>query len=146
MKESPIFTRTYDLLQWLIPATIQFPRAQRFVLAEAVQQSALKLHEQFVEAAYADEPLSVLRQADVTLTRLRSYLRLCHGLKLLSTGQYEHVARMVDEVGRLLGSWIKAEEKLTTKAQRHEGDKIPVQDAEYRLGDPRHGLGHGYTD
>ena len=71
MRESPIFVRTYDLLRWLIPITIKFPRQQRFVLAEAVQQAAFTLHEQFVEAAYASQPLPILRQADVTLTRLR---------------------------------------------------------------------------
>jgi hypothetical protein len=26
----------------------------------------------------------------------------------MSIGQYEHAARMVNEVGRLLGGWIKA--------------------------------------
>ena len=25
MKESPIFTRTYDLLRWLLPLTTKFP-------------------------------------------------------------------------------------------------------------------------
>ena len=41
MKESPIFTRTYDLLQWLIPVTVKFPRQQRFVLASAIQKRRL---------------------------------------------------------------------------------------------------------
>ena len=108
MKESPIFARTYDLLRWLIPATVGFPRQQRFVLAQAVQQAALQLHRELVEAAYAAEPATRLRQADATLARLRHYLRLCRDLKLLSVRQHEHVARMVDEIGRLLGGWLKA--------------------------------------
>ena len=108
MKESPIFVRTYDLLRWLIPVTVKFPRQQRFVLAEAVQQPALGLHEQLVEAAHASQPAPLLRKADVTLTRLRHYLRLCRDLKLLSPGQHEHAARMVDEIGRLLGGWLKS--------------------------------------
>lgn len=107
MKESPIFIRTYDLLRWLIPHTLQFPRQQRFVLAEAVQQAAFQFHEQLVEAAYAAEPAPILQRADVTLTRLRFYLRLCRDLKLLSIGQHEHAARMVTEVGNLLGGWRK---------------------------------------
>jgi hypothetical protein len=32
MEESPIFTKTYDLLLWLIPTTQKFPKDQRFVL------------------------------------------------------------------------------------------------------------------
>ncbi len=58
-------------------------------------------------AAYNDKPQLILRQADVTLVKLRLYLRLCHDLDLLGRGQYQHVAKMVDEIGRLLGGWRK---------------------------------------
>jgi len=108
LKESPIFTRTYDLLRWLIPVTVKFPRQQRFVLAGAVQRVALRFQEQLIAAAYTDAPLTILRKADATLMTLRVYLRLCKDLKLLSFGQYEHVTRMVNEIGRLLGGWIKS--------------------------------------
>jgi len=107
MKESPIFSRTYDLLRWLIPVTTKFPRQQRFVLAEALQRTALRFQERLIEAARAVDPLPSLRQADTDLTKLRLYLRLCRDLGLMSPGQYMHVARMVDEVGRLLGGWLK---------------------------------------
>jgi hypothetical protein len=107
MKESPIFSRTYDLLRWLLPATVKFPRQQRFVLAEAVQRTALSFQETLVEAAHDPQPRPVLRRADVTLTKLRLYLRLCRDLELFSPSQYAHAARLVDEIGRLLGGWIK---------------------------------------
>jgi four helix bundle protein len=112
MIESPIFTRTYDLLQWLIPATVKFPRAHRFVLAEAVQRAALQFQEEILEAAYSGRrPQASLQRADVSLTKLRLYLRLCHDLDLLSRGQYEHVSNKVDEIGRLLGGWRKKDKK-----------------------------------
>jgi len=108
MKQSPIFTRTYDLLRWLLPMTTKFPRAQRFVLAEAVQRTALGFQERIIEAARAAQPLPLLHDADTDLTKLRMYLRLCRDLKLMSFSQYEHAARLVNEVGRLLGGWIKS--------------------------------------
>ena len=108
MKESPIFTRTYDLLCWLIPMTVKFPRHQRFVMAEAVQHTALQFQERLIEAAKCANPLPLLGQADTELTKLRFYLRLCRDLELMSIGQYQHAAGMVNEVGRLLGGWIKA--------------------------------------
>jgi hypothetical protein len=107
MKQSPIFTRTYDLLRWLIPMTVKFPRQQRFVLAVKIQRVALQFQDEIIEAAYSAEPLPRLKQADVTLTKLRLYLRLCRDLELISLGQYAHVSRMVSEVGRLLGGWQK---------------------------------------
>jgi len=108
VKESPIFTRTYDLLRWLIPTTVKFPRQHRFVLARAVQETALQFQERLIEAGRASDRLPKLQQADTDLTKLRFYLRLCHDLQLMSTGQYGHVTRMVSEVGRLLGGWIKS--------------------------------------
>ena len=50
MKESPIFSKTYDLLKWLIPLTVKFPRQQRFVMAGAVQHDALRFQELLIEA------------------------------------------------------------------------------------------------
>ena len=38
---------------------------------------------------------------------MRLYLRLAHRWRWLSSGQYEHVSRMVAEIGRLLGGWIR---------------------------------------
>jgi hypothetical protein len=107
MKQSPIFTRTYDLLKWLVPATIKFPRQQRFVLALALQQTALRFQEQIIEAVHAAQPRDVLQQADATLAKLRLHLRLSHDLGLLGEGQFRHVAKMVEEIGKLLGGWLK---------------------------------------
>ncbi len=108
--ESPIFARTYDLLRWLLPLTLKFPRQQRFVLASALQQSAMRLHERLIEAAHGDDRQTpgLLNQVDVELDKLRHYLRLCRDLLLVSDGQYEHAAIRLEEIGRLLGGWCKA--------------------------------------
>ena len=109
MKESPIFARTYDLLLWLIPQTLKFRREHRFTMAQRVQDVALDFQERIIEAALSDKQRQDdhLAQADVVLTKLRLYLRLCKDLQLLSLGQYEHVSRMVVEIGKLLGGWRK---------------------------------------
>jgi four helix bundle protein len=108
--ESPIFARTYDLLRWLIPLTIKFPRQQRFVLAAELQGCALRLHERLIEAAHGEDTvrLAALATADVELDKLRHYLRLSHDLELITTGQYEHASERLAEIGRLLGGWRKA--------------------------------------
>ncbi len=107
MKESPIFSRTYDLLLWLIPATVKFPRQHRFVLAAAIQRTAFTFQERLIEASLGAAPHRSLEGADVALAKLRFYLRLCRDLELLGDRRYGHAARMVDEVGRLLGAWRK---------------------------------------
>lgn len=109
MKESPIFTRTYDLLRWLLPITVKFPRQHRFVLAEALQRNVFRLQEALIDAGRGNDSLSALRHADSALSALRVYLRLAHDLGMLSGGQYAHGARMTEEVGRLLGGWLRAQ-------------------------------------
>lgn len=104
-QESPAFTRCYDLLRWLIPQTERFPRSQRFVLARAMNDAALQLHAHLAEAVHGRRPIESLAQADVELTKLRTYLRLCHDLTLLRVGSYEHGTRLVAEVGKYVGAW-----------------------------------------
>ncbi len=38
--EMPIFTRTYDLLAWLLPASNHFPRAHRHTLTQRLLDAA----------------------------------------------------------------------------------------------------------
>jgi hypothetical protein len=105
MKQSPIFARTYDLVKWLIPLTIKFPRHQRFVLATAMQGAALALQERLIEAVRLPDTGGALRAADVELDKLRFYLRLSYDLGYISLGQQRHAGQMVAEIGRLLGGW-----------------------------------------
>ena len=114
MKESPIFTKTFDLLAWLLPMSLKFPREQRFVLAGRLQNAAFNFYEDITSAGLGHNTGRSLEQADVELQRLRLYLRLSHQLKLLSIGQYEHAARMIVEIGKLLGGWRKSSAKADT--------------------------------
>ncbi len=105
----PIFTRTFDLLSWLLPLSNHFPRAQRFMLTQRLLDAAFDLREH-LEAANAVNGRArqeLLNQADLDLNRLRTYLRLAAGWNWLTGGQYAHAAGMLAEIGRLLGGWKK---------------------------------------
>ena len=107
MQESPIFVRTFDLLAWLIPVTQKFPKDQRFVLAARVQNTAFDFYEAITAASLSKNKTEHLEQADIDLQRLRLYLRLCQRLQLFSKGQYEHIFKLLEEVGKLLGGWMR---------------------------------------
>ena len=111
-KESPIFSRTYDLLRWIIPVAVKFPRQHRFVLAQALQEDALRFHGYLVEAVHDPQPLAKLNQADAELDKLRLHLRLSRDFELVKPGQYAHAAGMITEIGRLLGGWKKKQRIL----------------------------------
>lgn len=111
--ETPIFTRTFDFLSWLLPITNHFPRAQRFTFTQRLLDAAFDLREH-LEAAntvYGKQRMQLLQEADRDLGRVRTYLRLAAGWQWLSNGQYQHAAGMTVEIGRLLGGWMKVTDR-----------------------------------
>lgn len=124
-KQSPIFTKTYDLVAWLVPLTVKFPRQQRFVMAAALQREALRLQELLIEAVHQPQPRPSLDAADAELDKLRTHLRLCLDLKLIGPGQYEHAARMTAEIGKLLGGWKAALSKVQAARGQPVGSAAP---------------------
>ena len=104
-----IFTRTFDLLDWLLPRIQGFPRTYRHSVTQRLLDAALDCHEA-LHAAHSQGGSTRerhLRTADARLDALRIYLRLAHRWRWLSDGQYRHVSAMVAEIGRLLGGWRK---------------------------------------
>ena len=110
LREMPIFTKTYDFLAWLVPVTNNFPRIHRRTITQRLLDAALDFQEALLEANEARGRVRSdwLVRADASLNKIRLYLRLAHRLRWLNDSQYRHVARMVAELGRLLGAWQKA--------------------------------------
>jgi hypothetical protein len=104
-----IDARLFDLLDWLLPKAERFPRVYRSTLTQRLMDAALDAHEAINSAhhVHGNSRLNRLRSADIALDRLRLYLRLAHHWRWLSHGQYEHASRMVAEIGRLLGGWMR---------------------------------------
>jgi hypothetical protein len=106
-QEMPIFTRTFDFLTWLLPISNKFPRAQRFSVTNRLLGAAFDLREQLEAANHCKgrQRLAYLNEADISLDKVRLYLRLAVRWEWLTLGQYHHAAKMVAEIGRLLGGW-----------------------------------------
>ena len=107
--EMPIFTKTYDFLAWLVPQTNHFPKLHRHTLTRRLLDAAYDFQETILEAnaLRGRSRKRRLADADGHLDKVRLYLRLAHRLDFLHDGQYEHAARMVAEMGKLLGGWLK---------------------------------------
>jgi hypothetical protein len=60
-KSSPdSITLTYDLLKWAIPALKKFPRDQRFLLGDRIENLTLNILELFIDVACIKLAPSVL--------------------------------------------------------------------------------------
>jgi len=105
----------YRFMLWLVPAVEHFPRRQKFLLGDRIQNTALDVLERLIEATYIKQRDEHLARANLGIEKLRFLFRLAQELRCLDRRRYEHAARSLDEVGRKVGAWRKA----------HRGRKEP---------------------
>ena len=104
-----IFTRSFDLLAWLIPQAEKFPRIYRHTVTRRLLDAAFDFQDGLflAQSRRGQARADALEVCDAALNRLRLYLRLSHYWHWINDGQYEHVSRQIAELGRLLGGWIR---------------------------------------
>ena len=98
----------HELLLWMIPHLDKFPRLRRFTLGEKLEAILLDVLELLVEAAYTRNKESPLRRANLRLEVARHLWRLAYELKAVAIRQYEHGAKLMDELGRQVGGWLRS--------------------------------------
>src|SRR6201988_2346924 len=107
-EELTVITKTYDLILWSCNHTSRFPRNHRFVLGERIERNLYDLLETLVRARYTRNRQGLLEQANLTLEILRSQMRLAKDLQCLKTNSYAFAAKAIDEIGKLVGGWLKS--------------------------------------
>ena len=104
-----ILTKTFNMLEWLLPKAERFPRVYRFTVTQRMMDAALDFQDTLfaAQSSRGQNRIDQLQQCDAALNRLRLYLRLAFDWQWLNSGQYEHISTMIAELGRLLGGWMK---------------------------------------
>ena len=109
-RTGPALESMYRFVLWPVPAVEKFPRRQKFLLGDRLQATALDVLERLVEATYTRDRRRHLAAANLGIEKLRFLCRLAKDLGHLDERRYEHAARSLDEAGRLIGGWRKADE------------------------------------
>jgi hypothetical protein len=120
MKESPIFTKIFELAAWLIPVTTKYPREHRLGIATQLQKSLFNLQEASIRALNAPTPLEkgeYLREMIVHLSVLTFSGRLSHKLDLITIRQYEYLAECLSEIAKLIQGWRKSVQSHITPSE-----------------------------
>lgn len=105
--QSPIFHKTYDFILWLLNHTEKFPKSERFRMARRLEDTVFAFYELLIKATRSNRKRLVLLEADLELDKLRLYIRLSHGRGFTDQKQYQYVAKVLTEIGNLLGGWLK---------------------------------------
>ena len=105
---APVLEKMYQFVLWLIPTVEKFPRTQKFLLGDRLQTSALDVLEGLIDAAYTRNRGAILQRVNLGLEKLRYLFRLAQDLRYLDMRRYEFAARALEEIGRMVGGWMKA--------------------------------------
>jgi hypothetical protein len=112
-RTGPAIEAHYQFLLWLVPTIERFPKSQKFVFGDRVINLALDILEFLVEETFTRDRKSHLTRANLSRDKLRFLLRMSADFHYLDRRRYEHPARLLDEIGRLIGGWSKAHDAAT---------------------------------
>lgn len=107
-EELVVVTKTYDLILWSCNHTSKFPRNHRFVLGERIERNLYDLLETLIKAKYTSHRQELLEKANLLLEILRFQMRLAKDLQCLKVDSYGFAAKAIDEIGKLVGGWLKS--------------------------------------
>lgn len=103
-----VIQKAYDCYLYLHVALKHFPKAEKFVLSADIKNTFFEMLKLFLIANKAQYKKKYLYEADVQLDLLRFRVKTAYDLKFLPPRKFEIISKMLSEIGRLLGGWIKS--------------------------------------
>ncbi len=113
-QELPIIQKTYDLILWYVPLLNRLPRDHKFGLGDRLIAGLYDLLEQLILARYESEKLGRLQSINGKLNVLRYQTRLLLAFDQMDARRFQHVSKLINEIGQNLGQWIKQQKRQTT--------------------------------
>jgi len=105
----PIFTKSYELYKIFYSYLPVFPKKDRYTLGQKCENILLDLVEAIMLASSLtkQEKSPILKRASLKLDLLKVLFRLGKDLKILDNKKYLVLEGYLQEIGRMLGGWIK---------------------------------------
>ena len=76
-------------------------------MGERIERGLYDLLETLIQAKYTKERTPLLKHANLRLEILRFQIRLAKDLHCLRVNSYEFVSPKIDEIGKLVGGWLR---------------------------------------
>ena len=103
----PIIVKTYNLTRWYIEKLAKLPKNHRYTLGEKIQNSLISLLMILSDTIYSKNKKELLTQANQEIERLRLLTKLLKDLSILSTDNSRFVISSLNEIGQMIGGWVK---------------------------------------
>ena len=103
-----ILQKTEDMAAYAYQCIEQFPKTYRFTLGERLQIVTEDLISLIITCNRRYHKKTTFQELDIRLDTLRSMVRIAKQLKVLPFNRYEQWAARNDEIGRLIGGWLRS--------------------------------------
>lgn len=109
--EIPILKKSYDLYKLFHECRKTVPKQDRYTIWERSENSILDTLECFLEAGYTRQgnKVMLLEKGSTKLNLFRFLIRLMKDTKSLDTKKYLALQVLIDEIGRMLGGWLRSQ-------------------------------------
>ncbi len=106
----PIFKKSYNLYKEFYELRLSVPKQDRYTLWQKCENLLIEIIEGILLASQQSksEKLPALEKTSVKLNFLRVCIRLMKDIKAIDTKKYIVIEANLDEIGRMLGGWIKS--------------------------------------
>ena len=109
--EIPILKKSYDLYKLFHEYRKLVPKQDRYTIWERSENAVLDMIESFLTAAYSKQTNKhiLLERGSAKLNLFRLLTRLMKDTKSLDAKRYLALQSLIDEIGRMLGGWIRSQ-------------------------------------
>ena len=106
----PLVHKAYDLYKSLHELQAAIPKMERYTLWQRAENRALDILEGLLCVGYLpqDKRATQLIQVSSDVDVLRMFLRLAYDIKSINQKKYITLQAVLDEIGRMLGGWMKS--------------------------------------
>jgi hypothetical protein len=112
MEELPIIQKTYDLIKWYVPILNKLPQDHKFTLGNRIVEGLYDFLDQLIVARYSKSKLEILKGLNSKIDILRYQSRLLFDFRLIKVERYEHISKLLNEIGQELGGWTKHQQQI----------------------------------
>lgn len=106
----PIFKKSYDLYKEFYEIRLSVPKQDRYALWQKCEMLLIDVLEGILFASQQSkhDKLPTLERTSVRLNFLKVCVRLMKDLKAIDSKHYITLEANLDEIGRMLGGWMKS--------------------------------------
>ena len=109
-----ILQKAKDAMKYLYTSWVKYPRSEKLGLVSDYKKCLFQFLIYIITAQKKYYKKTTLQDADVQLELLRLFNDLSYDMRFIDEKRYQLISERLNEIGRLLGGWIKSQKETST--------------------------------